>query len=58
LKIEDEIYTEILTRVSDFKSKIGQRLINRTPLDKFVLEVFLVPFASVDDFREQFQSLI
>lgn len=58
LKIEDEIYTEILTRVSNFKSKIGQRLINRTPLDKFVLEVFLVPFASVDDFREQFQSLI
>lgn len=57
-KIEDEIYTEILIRISDFKSKIEQRLINRTPLDKFALEVFLIPFESVDDFREQFQKLI
>lgn len=57
-KVENEIYTEILARVSDFKNKIKQRLINRTPLDKFVLEVFLVPFANVDDFREQFQELL
>lgn len=57
-KIEDEIYAEIHNHVSEFKSKIETRLINRSPLDKFILEVFLVPFASVDDFRKQFLSLI
>ena len=57
-KMEDEICTEIQNQISDFKCKIENRLINRTPLDKFVLEIFLVPFDSVKNFRTQFQSLI
>lgn len=57
-KIEDDIYSEISEKIEQFKKTIRTRIINRTPLEKFVLEIFLVPFANVDDFRKLFQKLI
>lgn len=57
-KLEDEIYTQIESGILDLKGKIKTRLKNRAPLDSFVLEVFLVPFANVDDLRDRFISEI
>ena len=53
-EIEDTIFAEIQSKITDLKSKIQTRLKNRTPLDTFSMEVFLVPFSDVDQFRNSF----
>lgn len=53
-EIEDEIFAEIQSKIADLKGKIQTRLKKRTPLDTFSMEVFLVPFSDVDQFRKSF----
>ena len=52
--IEDDIFNAIHSKIDDFKANIQTRLIRRTPLDAFSLEVFLVPFSDVDELRAKF----
>ena len=52
-KIQSEIFDSVKLRINEFKSKITSRLKFRTPLDKFRIHVFIVPFASVDEFRNK-----
>lgn len=52
-KLESEIFNEINLKISVFKSKINSRLKNRTPLDKFKMHIFIVPFSSVEAFRNK-----
>ena len=56
--VEDVIFGKIQTKIEDFTNKIKTRLKNRSPLDTFVLEIFLVPFSDVEKFREVFLELL
>lgn len=53
-KTESDVLNEIKMQISSWEKKVRNRIINRTPLETFVIEVFLIPFPSVDDFREAF----
>lgn len=57
-KIEDDIYKVIESKINDFKQKIKIRIKKRTPLDAFVLEVFIVPFSDVNELRAKFLELL
>lgn len=52
-KMQAEVFDVVKSRINEFKSKIKSRLKARTPLDKFRIHVFIVPFASVDEFRNK-----
>lgn len=52
-KLESEIFNEIKTKIGVFKSKINSRLKFRTPLDQFKMHIFIVPFSSVEAFRNK-----
>lgn len=54
--VEDEIFTAIRQKINDYKDRIRQRLKKRTPLDTFVIEIFLLPISNVEELREQFLS--
>lgn len=56
--VETDICNAIENRISEFKTKMSSRLKNRTPLDDFRLDVFLVPFSDVEKFREKFLEVI
>lgn len=56
--VENEIHNAIKSRISEFKSKMKSRLTNRAPLNDFYLNVFLVPFSDVEDFRKKFLEVI
>ena len=56
--IETKIQETIKNKKSELKSKIFNRLRNRAPLDDFRLDIFLVPFSDVDEFREKFLKVI
>lgn len=56
--VESEIHNAIKNRISEFKSKMKSRLTNRAPLNEFSLNVFLVPFSDVEDFRKKFLEVI
>ena len=53
-KTESDVIDEIKMQIRNWEKKVGNRIINRTPLETFVIEVFLVPFPSVEEFREAF----
>lgn len=50
-KTIDEVIREVTDKHTNWLEKLQRRLINRSPLDSFILEVFLIPFPSVEDFR-------
>ena len=56
--VEDEIFEQIQGRIDEFKRLIRVRLKNKSPLDTFCLEVFLIPFSDVDQLRERFLKLL
>lgn len=43
---------------SQWTKKVGSRIKSRTPLETFSLEIFLVPFPSVETFRERFRAAL
>lgn len=53
-KTIDKVIEEVTTKHSDWIRKLQTRIVNRSPLDSYILEVFLIPFPSVEDFREAF----
>lgn len=57
-KIEEDIYEAIERKINELKQKIKTRIKNRTPLDAFVLEVFIVPFSNVSELRAKFLELL
>lgn len=52
--VEDEVYESIKEKIETFQDKIGSRLKSKNPLDKFKIEVLLVPFSDVEEFRKRF----
>ena len=57
-KIEDDVFKLIEDRINDFKQMIKTRIKHRTPLDTFVLEVFIVPFSNIAELRAKFLELL
>jgi hypothetical protein len=53
-KTQQKVMQEIETSIEKWKKSIGTKLKNRSPLELFQLEVFLVPFPSVQEFRDHF----
>ena len=56
--VEATIQSTIQNKISEFKSKISSRLKYRTPLDDFRLDIFLIPFSDVEEFRKKFLEVI
>lgn len=56
--IENEIYEIIRNRISNFKLILKNNLKKRTPLEQFYLNIFLIPFSNVEDFRKKFLEVI
>jgi hypothetical protein len=46
----------INSEVNNWKATVGKSIVAKSPLDKFELEIFMVPFPSVEKFREAFLS--
>lgn len=57
-KIEDDVFEAIENRINEFKQKVQSKIKHQSPLDSFVLEVFIVPFSNVADLREKFLALL
>jgi hypothetical protein len=53
-KTEELVLEEIEKSFTQWQGKLGKNIKSRSPLDRFVLEVFMVPFPSVQDFRDAF----
>ncbi|WP_157643529.1 HamA C-terminal domain-containing protein [Paenibacillus camerounensis] len=53
-KTIEDVIGEVTQKHNDWLKKLQRRLINRSPLDSYILEVFLIPFPSVEDFRSAF----
>ncbi|AAS39785.1 TPA: DUF1837 domain-containing protein [Bacillus cereus] len=53
-KDEDSVLNEIKDELGRWEKKLEKQIKNRTPLDSFILEVFLVPFPCVKTFRDSF----
>ena len=56
--IETEIKKAIANRIHEFKNMVSIRLKNRLPLDDIVMDVLIVPFSDVNQFREKFLEVI
>lgn len=56
--IEAEIKEAIANRLQEFKNMVSTRLKNRLPLDDIVIDVLIVPFSDVNQFREKFLGVI
>ena len=56
--IEAEIKEAIANRLQEFKNMVSIRLKNRLPLDDIVIDVLIVPFSDVNQFREKFLGVI
>ena len=54
ITMEAEVAEKVRKAFSNWQSKLGSGIKSRTPLDKFVLEVFFIPFPSVQSFRDFF----
>jgi hypothetical protein len=53
---QGELKKLISSEVNNWKEKVGKSIIDKTPLNDFVLEIFMLPFPSVQDFRDAFLS--
>lgn len=53
-KRHEDVMHEVTQALSRWRTQIGTKLRDRTPLHNFHLEIFLVPFPSVNNFREFF----
>ena len=52
--VEDKIFDSIKSKIENFQIKIGSKLKSRNPLDQIKIEVILVPFSDVEEFRNRF----
>lgn len=52
--LEADVALKVNRAFSRWQSKLAGGITSRTPLDKFVLEVFFIPFPSVQEFRDFF----
>lgn len=50
----DILSQELQSSIIDWKGKIQERLLDRSPLHTFTLEIFLIPMPSVQHFRDAF----
>lgn len=57
-KVEQEIFIPIKGKIENIKDKIARQLQKRTPLDLFHMQIFVVPFSDVDEFRKRFLERI
>jgi hypothetical protein len=57
-KTEQEVISEVESIFSKWQNKIGKKIKESSPLHSFVLEIFLIPFPSVEGFRKEFLSEI
>lgn len=53
-KTEDEVFVEIEGKIADWNKKLSKKLKNRAPLDTYKMDIFLLPFPSVEIFRKTF----
>lgn len=53
-KIDSVLFSELQSRIKGWKKSIKTQIRNHTSLDKFDINIFLMPFDSVDDMRRDF----
>ncbi|WP_399632719.1 DUF1837 domain-containing protein [Sporosarcina sp. SG10008] len=53
-KVEDLVMNDISKSLINWQSKLSTKIKKRNPLDTFKLEIFLIPFPSVEEFRKSF----
>ncbi len=53
-KIDSELFAELQSKIKGWKKSIKTQIKNHTSLDKFDINIFLMPFDSVDDMRRDF----
>ncbi|WP_340673043.1 DUF1837 domain-containing protein [Brevibacillus agri] len=53
-KSEEEVIEEVRSSLENWGKKLSNKIINRTPLDSIIMEIFLVPFPSVEEYRKSF----
>lgn len=51
---ENDVCAEIENKISDWNEKIRKKLLKRSPLETYKMDIFLVPFPSVEKFRQIF----
>lgn len=56
-KIEDDILNQIALQADKWNHQF-EKLLKKKELESFILKIFIVPFASVDDFRKEFLRLV
>lgn len=53
-KVQIVLENEVRASIDDWTSKLKTRLNSRNPLDTFILDIFMVPLPSVQNFRDVF----
>lgn len=53
---QDKLKELINSEINNWKEKVGKSIMAKTPLKTFVLEIFILPFPSVEKFRQAFLS--
>lgn len=53
-KTEKEVIAEVEKIINTWQSKLGKKILDRKPLHSFIIEIFLIPFPSVREFRKEF----
>jgi hypothetical protein len=53
-KTEQDLVDEVKIAFDSWKDKLNKKINKRSPLETFILEIFLVPFPSVQEFRDAF----
>lgn len=53
-KAQLDLENEIRASIADWSNKLKTRLTSRSPLESFILDIFLVPLPSVQNFRDAF----
>lgn len=54
IKDEEDVLAEVQAAFHTWINKLRDKITKRTPLETFVLEIFLIPFPSVKEFRVAF----
>lgn len=57
-KTTEELFTAFSTKIKSWKKSIKTQINNFPELNKFEINIFLMPFDSVDNMREEFLKLI
>lgn len=55
-KVLQDVIAEVNSKMSDWKDKVKEQISEHTYLDSFIIHMFILPFPSVQEFRDNFLS--